>query len=565
MQLINRQLYRHWHGLAFVTACGLSISDYHKSRTRQEAVAEVESNPLLLYGIYALHLPRYAEVQSHHVKTATDYQVCRLRDDFDSLLHGIETREGQGKAMEYGSIVEELERMKAPLESTLAIVEHLLMVNQSDPLKFAHNMSLTSVIQLHQDLTQSPEVLSELYKLKTDSKTWKLLSPIQRKVVNMQIRDMQRNGVGLSTGDKNMFNELQMSLSHLQAKFNSNVFKSTQQAGFKITLKKQTSVEGMPESLRHSLAHNAVKEGHPMATAATGPWVVTLDNYHACMQHLKSSKMRQVLHQQHTDKASAAPFNNSTVIHDILKDKQSLARLLGFENYADLSLDSKMAPDVAAVLDLFTTLREKAYPLAQKEMTELKEFVAAKSLSQQRGGKGEVAGEDKLAEWDIPYWSERLKEHKFQLTQEDLKVYFPLNGVLEGLFALIERLFAVRVEEAPRGRHQVWHPDVRVFYIFPSCSPAPSSPSSSSSSPMAVFYLDPYSRPGRKRAGNWMHPMNTKSEVLRQDMPVAHLVLNITPPPLRHDKNGGGGGGEDALLTLDEVTTLFHGNVTQAF
>ena len=500
-------------------------------------MAQLEANPLLGKIPSKLRpLPRYAEIQAPHVKTAVDQQMRYLRDDFDKLLLAIE----RGEEVGYDSIVEDFERMKAPLESTLAVVEHLLMVNQNDPLQFAHNMCLTSVIQLNQEMAQSPTIFSGLCNIKNDTKLWKSLTSTQRKVVNIQIHDMQRNGVGFTVADKEKFNNLQMNLAHLQAKFNSNVFKSSQ--GFKITLKKQTSVEGMPELLKRSLAQNATKEGHRMATAEAGPWVVTLDDYHPCMQHLKSRKMRQVLYQQHKAKATTEPFNNSILIHNILKDKQALANLLGFKNYAEFSLDSKMAPDIATVLNLFTVLQAKALPLAQNEMAALRDFI-----KNQPGGE-EVA--QTLMAWDIPYWSERLKENQFQLKQEELKVYFPLDRVLQGLFALIERLFAVRIEEVPAGQQQVWHSDVRLFYIFPSSSS--SSPSSGQqTAPIAAFYLDPYCRPGRKKAGNWMNPMATKSEVLQQNLPVAHFVLNISPPLTKE---------EPALLTLDEVETLFHGN-----
>jgi oligopeptidase A len=192
-----------------------------------------------------------------------------------------------------------------------------------------------------------------------------------------------------------------------------------------------------------------------------------------------------------------------------------------------MSLASKMAPDVQTVLSLLEMLRDKSMPAAQAELANLKAFAA------KEGFQGE------MALWDVPYWSERLREKQYEFEEEQLRVYFPLDGVLTGLFSLAERLFSVRIVAAD-GEAQVWNPDVRYFKIYDS--------KSSSDQPIAAFFLDPYSRPSEKRGGAWMNTCVGKSKVMNQT-PVAYLVCNGSPPV----------NGKPSLMTFREVETLFHG------
>jgi oligopeptidase A len=196
-----------------------------------------------------------------------------------------------------------------------------------------------------------------------------------------------------------------------------------------------------------------------------------------------------------------------------------------------MSLASKMAPDVPTVLSLLEMLREKSMPAAQAELANLKAFAA------REGFQGE------MALWDIPFWSERLREKQYEFEEEQLRVYFPLDRVLTGLFSLAERLFSVRIVAAD-GEAQVWNPDVRYFKIYES---KPSSPAAGDK-PIAAFFLDPYSRPAEKRGGAWMNTCVGRSKVMNQT-PVAYLVCNGSPPV----------DGKPSLMTFREVETLFHG------
>lgn len=186
-----------------------------------------------------------------------------------------------------------------------------------------------------------------------------------------------------------------------------------------------------------------------------------------------------------------------------------------------------MAPNVQTVISLLQMLRDKSMPAAQAELANLREF------ARKEGFQGE------MSHWDIPYWSERLREKQYEFEEEQLRVYFPLDSVLTGLFSLAERLFSVRIVAAD-GDTQVWHPDVRYFKIYDS--------KSSSNEPIAAFFLDPFSRPAEKRGGAWMNTCVGKSKVLK-NIPVAYLVCNGSPPV----------DGKPSLMTFREVETLFHG------
>jgi oligopeptidase A len=206
--------------------------------------------------------------------------------------------------------------------------------------------------------------------------------------------------------------------------------------------------------------------------------------------------------------------------------------MLGFNNYADLSLASKMAPSVAAVAELSDLIADKSLPTAEREFAEIL------ALAREKGGdEYSEANLDKLKPWDTGFWSERLKESKFELKEEETRPYFALPVVLEGLFGLVERIFGVEVRAAD-GEAEVWHPDVTFYKIFDSTS----------GKHMASFFLDPYSRPADKRGGAWFNGCIGKSEAMNKDTPVAYLTCNGSPPV----------GDTPSLMTFREVSTLFH-------
>jgi oligopeptidase A len=205
---------------------------------------------------------------------------------------------------------------------------------------------------------------------------------------------------------------------------------------------------------------------------------------------------------------------------------------LGYSNFADLSLSSKMAPSVDSVQELSNLIAEKALPAAKKELAEVTALARSKG-----GDEYSEASLDKLKPWDLTFWSERLKESKFDMTEEELRPYFALPAVLNGMFGLVQRIFDIEVKAAD-GETEVWHPDVTFYKVFDGTS----------GKHIASFYLDPYSRPEDKSGGAWMDTCIGKSKALDKDIPVAYLTCNGSPPV----------GKKPSLMTFGEVETLFH-------
>lgn len=352
-----------------------------------------------------------------------------------------------------------------------------------------------------------------------------------------------------------------MRFAELSNVFSNNVLDATKAFGFEVTEAKD--VEGVPESAKAMWAQahqqHLIKECKDddekkkeleatKVDGAVGPWRLTLDgpSYIAAVQHLPNRELRKKVYMGYLTRASDLSAveveskdekkkdgkNNVPIINEILKLRKEMSGLLGFDNFAELSLTSKMAPDVKSVEDLSNLILEKALPAAEKELA------AATALAREVGGdEYSEANLEKLMPWDTSFWVERLKEKTFDLKEEELRPYFAMDAVLEGMFGLIERIFGIEVRAA-NGKVEVWHPDVQFFELYDK----------ESGSHVASFYLDPYSRPADKRGGAWMADCTGKSEALGVDTPVAYLTCNGSPPV----------GDKPSLMTFREVETLFH-------
>jgi oligopeptidase A len=249
------------------------------------------------------------------------------------------------------------------------------------------------------------------------------------------------------------------------------------------------------------------------------------------MEHSQRRDLRETLYRAFISRASTGPEDNTPLIKRILQLRQEKAVLLGYRTYAELSLASKMAPDVTAVERLLEELRQASFAAAAQDLEDLKTFASS---------QGAPEAND-VCLWDVAFWAERLREHRYAFNDEELRPYFPLPRVLDGLFALAERLFGVRFVPAD-GEAPVWHPDVRFFRVHDT-----------QGADIAAFYLDPYSRPAEKRGGAWMDECVGRSSLLAVEhqavrLPVAYLVCNQTPPV----------DGKPSLMTFQEVKTLFH-------
>lgn len=334
---------------------------------------------------------------------------------------------------------------------------------------------------------------------------------------------------------------MKVRMAELATSFSNHVLDATKE--FSLTVMDGSKLEGVPDSAKAMWAqsHNQflkseAKEGEDVSEMdpEKGPWRLTLDmpSYIAAMSHVQDREIREKIYKAHIQKASEIDEgkNNVPLIYEILTLRAEMAKMLGYKNYAELSLASKMAPSIEAVAELSNLMAEKAVPAAKKELEEVT------ALAREQGGD-EYAKLEKLEPWDVTFWSERLKESKFDMTEEELRPYFALPAVLYGMFGLLNRLFDVEVK-ASDGEAEVWNDDVRFFKIFDNAT----------GKHIASFFLDPYSRPANKRGGAWMADCIGKSEATNRDIPVAYLTCNGSPPV--EDK--------PSLMTFREVETLFH-------
>ena len=478
----------------------------------------ISDNPLLKCS----GLPPFAEVKPEHVEPALNQLLSELNEELTQLEANVKPT--------WSDLVEPLERITERLTWSWGIVSHLMGVKNSPELRQAYETSQPQIVQFSTRIGQSKPIYDAFKALREGDK-WNSLDSAQQRIVESSIRDAELAGIGLEGEAQARFNAIQMEMAELSTKFSNHVLDATK--AFKLKLVNPEEVEGLPPSWLSLAAQAARDAGEENATPENGPWLVTLDfpSYAPFMQHSKRRDLREQMYKAFVSRASKGELDNRPIIKRILELRQELAELLGYKNYAEVSLASKMAPNVEAVDKLLEELRLTSYDAAQKELEELKEFAAAKNAPEAKD----------LKNWDVSFWSERQREEKFSFTQEELRPYFPLPQVLDGLFGLVKRLFNVSVTPAD-GQAPVWHENVRYFQI-----------ADETGSPIAYFYLDPYSRPAEKRGGAWMDTCLNRRQIQENgktdiQLPVAYLICNQTPPV--DDK--------PSLMTFTEVETLFH-------
>jgi len=475
-------------------------------------------------------LPKFGKFSPENVIPAVEGLLEKLETDFKELEKRLKNPSDSecwtmGRNLySFETVVDELERIQDPLWYAWGIVGHLNGVKNSEALREAYLQMQPKVVKISTMMGQSKAVYKAMKALQSKSHA-RFLNEAQTRIIESSVRGMKLSGVGLEGDEKERFNELRMRMAELRTTFSNNVLDSTK--AFELTLTDPEEVKGLPDSALALAAQTAKSKGHSDATAETGPWVITLDipSYLPAMQHLKSSEIREKLYRAYNTRASTGDVDNAPIINEVLAIRKEMANILGFSTYAEMSLASKMAPSVEAVDELSEFLREKAYPAAQKEFAQLQEYATSNGYS----------GDLKL--WDVAFWSERQKEELYSFKEEELRPYFPLPSVLEGMFGLANRLFGIVIEQAMEGGEvEVWHEDVQYFLV-----------KNEAGEQIASFYLDPYSRPAEKRGGAWMSRCLNKSKVMNRN-PVAYLTCNGSPPV----------GDTPSLMTFREVETLFH-------
>jgi oligopeptidase A len=460
------------------------------------------NNPLLR----STSLPAFDEIKPEHVETA----IRTLLDESRLRIREIES----AAKPSFTTVIEPLEELQHRLSRTWSPVGHLNGVLNSEALRAGYNACLPLLSDYGTDLTQNENLFRAYSKvLEIEGAT---LSAEQKAVIEHALRDFRLAGVALSGPKKERFKAVMLELSSLAAKFEENVLDATN--AFTHEVADAADLDGLNATIIEQARDRAAKAGK------TG-WLLSLDQptYVAVVTDSKAAALRQVFYRAWSTRASdqgptPAKFDNAQVMEDLLRLRHEAATLLDFPNYAAYALASRMAKSVDEVLKFLRDMAKAARPAAERELAELETFAGRQ-----------------LDAWDIAFYSERLQEDRYSISQEELRPWFQLPRVLEGLFSLIERLFAVQIKQ--REGVAVWHADARFYDIADATGKV-----------FGGFYLDPYARPN-KRSGAWMDDcVGRKVLATGNALPVAYLVCNALP----------GAAGKPALLTHDDAVTLFH-------
>ncbi|HTY48408.1 MAG TPA: M3 family metallopeptidase, partial [Steroidobacteraceae bacterium] len=456
-------------------------------------------NPLLHGG----DLPAFDRIRPEHVEPAVRAVLEGNRARIEALAALPEPT--------FATVVEPLEEMHHSLTRVWSPVGHLNAVMNTESLRAAYNACLPLLSAYHTDLAQD-ERLYRAYRRIAETEGASL-APTQRRVLEHGLRDFRLAGVGLEPARKERFKAVMLELTQLAAKFEENVLDATN--GWSHHVAGVAELAGL----------NATIIERARASAGGAGFTLGLDQptYVAVVTDADSRALRRTFYEAWTTRASdqganAGRWDNGAVMENILRLRHEAAQLLGFGSYAEYALATRMARSVEEVLAFLRRLAAAARPAAVRELTELTAFAGAQ-----------------LEPWDMSYWSERLQRQRFSVSQEELRPYFALPRVLDGLFEVAGKLFGVAIRE--RSGVPVWHEDVRFFEIEDGAGRRVGS-----------FYLDPYAR-ASKRSGAWMDEcVGRKSLGTGEALPVAYLVCNFLPP----------GRDKPALLTHDDVVTLFH-------
>ncbi len=476
-------------------------------------------------------MPRFDRVRADQVEASIRALLADLLTELEALECDLEPT--------WAGLVEPIERLTEKLSYSWGIVQHLMGVKNDEALRAAHDAVQPGVVRFSIRLGQSRKIYDSLEALR-DGPHWAGLDAAQQRIVERLLLAARLAGVGLTGSARERFNQIQTELAELGTRFANNVLDATK--AWTLMLRSADEVAGLPRSLLELAAQAAREAGETAATPDGGPWRITLDapSFFPFMQHARRRDLRERVYRARVALASSGELDNAPLLGRSLSLRREEAELLGYASFAELSLATKMASDVAAVTQLLEELYEASSEAARRDLAELRDFAAAHP-ELETPDRGSEAPAPEPAHWDVPFWAERLREDRFAYTDEQLRPYFPLPRVLDGLFDLVRRLFGVVVVLAD-GETPVWHEDVRFFRV-----------NDPDGRPIAGFFLDPYSRPAEKRGGAWMDECVGRSRLYTDEhgdprRPVAYLVCNQTPPV----------DGKPSLMSFSEVETLFH-------
>jgi len=467
------------------------------------------SNPLLQTNL----LPPFSAIKPEQVEPAIDQLLADCRAQVEEVMKSADQPD-------WDNLVAPLEQSNDRLAQAWSPVSHMNSVVNSDELRDSYNACLPKLSQFWTEMGQH-QGLYQAYQALADSDEYQQLDQAQKKVIDNTLRDFRLSGIALADEDKKRYGELQQKLSELTTKFSENVMDATD--GWSKLISDETELAGLPDSALAAAKQLAEAKGEE-------GWLVTLDfpSYFAVITYADNRELRREIYEAFATRASdqgphAGQWDNTAVMTEILTLREELAKLLGFGNYAEYSLATKMADTPDQVISFLEDLAEKSRPVAQQEYRELQAFAE------------DEHGQTELEAWDIGYFGEKLKQARYAISQEELRPYFPMPKVLDGLFSVAGKLFDIEIAEV--DEFDRWHQDARLFTVLRD------------GQPIARFFLDPFAR-AKKRGGAWMDDCRVRRRLDdgSLQLPVAYLVCNFNPPV----------GNDPALLTHNEVTTLFH-------
>jgi len=467
------------------------------------------NNPLF----YAPKLPPFSQIKPEHILPALE-QV--LKDNQQQITQLVDSTTN----FTWDNFVQPLNELNERLDQVWNPVGNLHSMIDSPEFREAYNQCLPLLSAYRSEIGHNKGLYNG-YKAIAEKGEFERLDVAQQQIISNELRDFRLAGVDLSPEKQARYKEIQERLSQLTTQFSENVLDATN--AWKKHLTEAEEIAGLPDSILALLKQNAEQEN-------LSGWLFTLDFpcYFSVMNYADNRQLRYEMYVAYMTRASdqgphAGQWDNSPVMQEILALRHELALLLDFNNYAEYSLSRKMADTPASVLAFLTDLAQRSRPMALQELAELTEFVQ------------ENYGVESLEMWDVPYYSEKLRQHRYAISQETLRPYFPLPKVLTGLFEIVKRLFGMTIQ--PAENQEIWHAEVQFFEIIDEQGEL-----------RGYLYLDNYARKG-KRGGAWAGNCLARHQTTPGlQLPVVCLGCNFTPPV---DE-------QPSLLTHQEVTTLFH-------
>ncbi len=444
--------------------------------------------------------------------------ITQLLEDARRVVQQLEAADA---AVSWDAFVTPLEAVTERLGRAWGVVGHLNAVVDTPELRAAYNENQPRVTEFWTELGQNLK-LFEKYKALQASPDYTTLTAARRKIIDNAVRDFRMGGAELPEDKKVRFADIQEQQAALSTRFSENVLDATN--AYELIVDDESRLAGLPDDVKHAARASAEREGK-------AGWRFTLHfpSYFPILQYADDRALRETIYRANATKASelgADPvWDNTQNIVEILKLRDEEAKLLGYANFAEVSLVPKMATSPKQVIGFLEDLAQRARPFAENDLAELRAFAKAE------------LGLDKLEAWDLTYASEKLRERRYAFSEQEVKQYFPEPKVVDGLFRLIQNMFGVEIKP---DTSPIWHPDVSFFRI------------EKHGKLIGQFYLDLYARNG-KRGGAWMDDARGRKNLAGDvQTPIAYLTCNFTEPAVVD------GVKKPAYFTHDEVITLFH-------